>query len=175
MRSPKSPAKIQAVVEELLRRHNIGKVPVPVEDIARKEGAELRYLPYDGDLSGMVFRDDDRVVIGVNSFHPQNRQRFTIAHEIGHMLLHKGKEIFVDKEYLVNRRDDVSAQAVDPEEIEANRFAAALLMPQATLESDLANRPIDMENEEDLRKLAKRYGVSLTALIFRINNLMKIS
>ena len=176
MATPRSQAKIRKVVEKLLEEHGVTKAPVPVEDVARKEGAELRYLPYDGDLSGMIFRDETRTVIGVNSLHHSNRQRFTIAHECGHMLLHRGKgqEVFVDRTYWINRRDDISAQATDPEEIEANRFAAELLMPRALLEADLADQPIGIKDEEAIERLAKRYRVSVPAMTFRISNLMNL-
>ncbi len=174
MGAPKSQATIRELVGKLLDAHGVTTPPIPVEDIVQKEGAELRYLPYDGDLSGMIFRDADRTVIGVNSLHHANRQRFTIAHECGHMLLHKSQEVFVDKTFWINRRDDVSAQAIDPDEIEANRFAAELLMPQAMMAKDLVGQTIDIEDEEALRKLAKRYRVSLPAITFRISNLMKL-
>lgn len=165
----------KAQVSRLLEEHGIKKPPVAVEAIARARGAEIRYLPFDGDISGMVFRDNDRAVIGINSLHHPNRQRFTIAHEIGHMLLHKGVEIHVDRAFRVNLRNDVSAQAVDPEEIEANRFAAELLMPENMLVGDLKGRVIDFENEDDLRRFAAKYRVSLQALTFRLINLGLIS
>ena len=174
MATTRSQAKIRHEVERLREEHGVTEVPIPVEDIARTLGADLRYLPYDGDLSGMIFRDESRTVIGVNSLHHPNRQRFTIAHEIGHMLLHKGQEIFIDRIYWVNRRDDVSAQAVEPEEIEANRFASELLMPHALLEADLRDLQIDIEDEEAMKKLANKYGVSLLAMTFRVNYLMKV-
>jgi Zn-dependent peptidase ImmA (M78 family) len=119
----------------------------------------------------MVYRDGDRIVVGVNSLHHPNRQRFTIAHEIGHLLLHRGKEVHIDRTFRVNLRDDVSSKAVDQEEIQANRFAAELLMPRGMLIEDLKTQQIDYENEEALGELAKRYRVSLQAMTFRLANL----
>lgn len=58
--------------------------------------AAVRYSPFEGELAGMLVRGDGQIVIGVNSLHPLNRQRFTIAHECGHLLLHKG-EFHVDR------------------------------------------------------------------------------
>lgn len=165
----------KAQVSRLLEEHGIKKPPVPVEAIARAGGAEIRYSPFEGDISGMVFRDNARVVIGVNSLHHPNRQRFTIAHEIGHMLLHKGVEVHVDRAFRINLRNDVSSKAVDPEEIEANRFAAELLMPEHMLVGDLKGRVIDFENEDDLRRFAVKYRVSLQAFTFRLINLGLIS
>ncbi len=164
--------RTEATVLRLLQEQRVHKPPVPVETIARRLGAEVRYSPFEGDISGGVFRDESRVTIGVNSLDHPNRQRFTVAHEIGHMLLHKGKEVHIDRTFRINLRDDASSQAVDPEEIEANRFAAELLMPEAMLVRDLHGQGIDLESEEDLRRLAARYRVSVQALTFRLMNLL---
>ena len=59
----------------------------------------------------LVRSDDNEAVIGVNSAHHINRQRFTIAHELGHFCLHKGKDVHIDRSFRVNRRDKRSAQA----------------------------------------------------------------
>lgn len=163
--------KTESQAQKVLREGGVHTPPVPVEDIARRLGAELRYSPYEGELSGMVYRDGDRIVVGVNSLHHPNRQRFTIAHEIGHLLLHRGKEVHIDRTFRVNLRDDVSSKAVDQEEIQANRFAAELLMPRGMLIEDLKTQQIDYENEEALGELAKRYRVSLQAMTFRLANL----
>ncbi|MGH9877764.1 MAG: ImmA/IrrE family metallo-endopeptidase [Nitrososphaerales archaeon] len=170
--------RIETKIRELLQEHNVLSPPVPVDDIARKLGAQVRYLPFkgEGEISGMLFRHRKRPVIGVNSLHHPNRQRFTIAHEIGHMLLHKGSEIYVDKAlFSVNLRDDVSSEASNKDEIEANCFAAALLMPKQMLLSDLEGQEVDLENEDDLLGLARKYRVSLQAMTFRLANLGLIS
>jgi len=170
--------RIETIVKRLLREHGIKGPPVPVDDIARKLGAQVRYIPFEeqGEISGMLFRDGRQTVIGVNSLHHPNRQRFTIAHEIGHMHLHKGKEIHVDKTlFTMNLRDDVSSDASDPDEIQANHFAAELLMPSQLLMTDLTEQRIDLENEDDLMGLARRYRVSSQAMTFRLANLGLIS
>ena len=169
------PKRIDRIVRRLLRQARVRKPPVPVEMIARNLGTQIRYSPFEGDISGMVFRDKDRTVIGVNSLHHPNRQRFTIAHEVGHFLLHEGAEVHVDKTFRVNLRDDVSSKAVDKEEIEANRFAAELLLPEHMLIQDLKGQEIDFEDQGDLRGLSKRYRVSVQALTFRLINLGLIS
>lgn len=167
--------RIEARVLKLLQEQKVQRPPVPVEAIARSIGAEIRYSPFEGDISGMVYRDKDRTVIGVNSLHHPHRQRFTIAHEIGHLLLHKGTEVHVDKTFRVNLRDDLSSQAVDKDEIEANRFAAELLIPKHMLLEDLKGREFDFESEENIRGLAAKYRVSTQAVTFRLINLGIIS
>lgn len=167
----RSSAKIRETAERVLNDCGVKRAPVPVEKIAAFLGAKVKYSPFEGELAGVLARGEDRVVIGVNSSHHSNRQRFTIAHECGHLLLHEG-ETFVDKSFRINLRDDVSSLAVDSHEIEANRFAAELLMPYQLLLEDLGAE-IDLENEDTIKTLAKKYGVSLQAMTHRITNLME--
>ena len=169
------PRRIETVVCRLLEKHDLTRPPVPVDVLAGQLGALVRYSPFEGEISGVVVRHDDQIIIGVNSLHHPNRQRFTIAHEIGHMLLHRGEAVHVDRTFRINLRNDISSQAVDPKEIAANRFAAELLMPEHMLVVDLKGQVIDFENEEDLRRLAAKYRVSLQALTFRLANLGLIS
>src|SRR6202022_1163955 len=120
-----------ACAKELLAKLNIRTVPIPVDRIAKALGAQLRYSPLDEELSGMIFIKEGIPIIGVNSLHHPHRQRFTIAHEIGHLELHRRfitDQIHVDKKFTVLMRDPNSATGTDRLEIEANRFAAELLM-----------------------------------------------
>jgi Zn-dependent peptidase ImmA (M78 family) len=171
---------IQTVVDRLLTLHRIKSAPVPVEDIAEKIGAEIRYEPADDELSGFLFRDlsQRRAIIGVNSNHHPNRQRFTVAHEIGHFLLHEYEGFHFDgkdQSFQVKRRDDKSKTGTDTEEIEANLFAAALLMPARFLEADLSKVStvdlLDENNLDSFAELAGRYAVSTQALAFRLAKL----
>ncbi len=157
----------------ILKRLKIDKAPIPVERIAKKLGATLQYEPFDGkdDVSGMLFRDAERTVIGINSMHPRTRQRFSIAHECGHLELHKGK-MYVDAR--VNFRDAVSGLAIDQEEIEANAFAAALLMPQSLVLSGI-RKAIKKRESHDVpvivEELARAFDVSKQAMEIRLKNL----
>jgi len=162
---------VKEAAEKLLFEAAIGKPPVPVERLARLRGVQVRYKPLEGDLSGMLFREGSRAIIGVNALHPKPRQRFTIAHELGHLELHETSGIHVDHKFLVRRRDEHSSQATDNEEIEANGFAAELLMPASMLENDLSGFEVDYEDEELTRWLANRYKVSLQAMGIRLSNL----
>jgi Zn-dependent peptidase ImmA (M78 family) len=69
-------------------------------------------------------------------------------------------------------RDDVSSQGIDEAEREANFFAASLLMPKEFLEADLAAEDdVDLLDDDFLRNLARKYGVSTQALVNRLKNL----
>jgi Zn-dependent peptidase ImmA (M78 family) len=164
-------AEIERTVAEVLQRHRIVRPPVPVDQIVRALGAELRYVPYEGELSGMLYHERGTVLIAVNSLHHPNRRRFTIAHECAHLLLHKDQDLFIDRGSIKYNRDARSAQGTDRKEVEANRFAAELLMPRKFLEKDLSNMHLDVEDEGALEQLAKKYEVSVQALAWRINRL----
>jgi len=173
--------RIRNSVEKLLRVANVTVPYVPVEKIARLCGAEIRYVSYDGDISGMLAREGGGFVIGVNALHAKTRQRFTIAHEIGHLELnHLGQygdsEILVDRHFKVMLRDEKSSQASDPMEIEANAYAAELLMPTSMLivERELRSSGVDYEDDELIHNLAIRYKVSRQAMTFRLANLAEL-
>ena len=158
---------------ELIKRHNITKPPVSVETIAKRMQAKLSFEPFEGqdDISGILYRDGENTVIGINSAHPDTRQRFSIAHELGHLLLHK-KNLFVDK---VINRDSKSSLAIDKAEIEANAFAAELLMPRnfimEEIQRKLAKRNFTLSKEKLIETLARKFKVSTQAMEYRLNNL----
>jgi Zn-dependent peptidase ImmA (M78 family) len=166
--------RAERAAERLLAHHQITTPPVDVEAMADAEGIlVVRRRFKDGDVSGMLFRDDDRHVIGVNSAHPSARQRFTIAHELGHRALHPGRELILDVPVRVNLRDKTSSTASDLEEIEANAFAAALLMPEPLIRYQLSQLPAGKRREPDATAtaLAAIFKVSTSALNFRLINL----
>jgi len=159
---------IEQTVETLLKKCRVTKPPVPVERIAEQYGLDIRLAPYEGDLSGALVRTDRETYIGVNSQHHPNRQRFTVAHELAHFFLHKGMRLHIDKNIWVNWRDDESSKAVQWTEIQANQFAAELLMPTAFLKRDI-NR-IRRIDDHLVQFLARKYRVSSQAMDIRLNN-----
>lgn len=165
------------MVGVLLAESNITKAPVVVSQIAKAKGARIFVDSLEGDLSGFLYRDKAQAVIGVNTRHSSARQNFTIAHELGHMLLHDQEQLHieqlhVDHEFRVRLRNDVSSQGTDEAEQEANFFAASLLMPKQFLEADLANEEyVDLLDDELLHGLARKYAVSAQALVNRLKNL----
>ena len=177
---------IRTLVEEILSKHQIRKAPISVDKLAKGLGVSLQREPTDDGLSGFFYKDlaEGQVVIGVNSNHHENRQRFTIAHELGHFLLHENQNMHIDREdkgFQIKLRDDKASEGTDDDEREANLFAAELLMPETFLEKDLSKiRGFDLlaENEaldKRLVNLAKKYQVSTQALTFRLANLGYIS
>lgn len=163
--------RIRGLVNKLLAQCKVHSAPVPVEDIAMALGARVQRAPAEDDLSGFLYRDHQgqATVIGVNENHHPNRQNFTVAHELGHLLLHDGDAVHVDRRFQVKLRNRASSEGTNTDEKEANLFAAEILMPQQFIQEDLAEiDAVDLEDETVIAKLARRYGVSTQAMIFRL-------
>ena len=163
--------RIQQLADALLVEAGVTAPPVPVEDIIRSRGIAIQPAANLGDVSGLVLRKGKEIVIGVNKKQVATRQRFTLAHELAHALLHHGEEVRFDKDFRVNLRSEVSGLGIDVKEIEANFFAACLLMPRRLLESDPDAALVDVEDAQAVAKLAKRFGVSAHAMSIRLGNL----
>lgn len=162
--------RIEQLTDALLVAAGVSAPPVPVDRIVQAQGIAIRATSL-GDVSGLVVRKGKEIVIGVNKDHPPTRRRFTIAHELAHALLHHGKEVRYDRDFRVNLRSEASGLGVDVEEIEANFFAARLLMPRRFLEADPEAALVDVEDAQAVGKLAKRYGVSVHAMSIRLGSL----
>jgi Zn-dependent peptidase ImmA (M78 family) len=169
--------KAETTAYALLNKFDISKPAIPVEDIAEKLEIRVVYESLDETLSGFLYRDKDNKenLICVNEKHTENRKRFTIAHELGHYLLHNGDNTHIDRNFIINFRDSVSSQAINVEEIEANAFAAALLMPEQLLIPTVLEKiknGIDLvESTKEISLIAKKFGVSPQALCIRLGKL----
>ena len=165
--------------QQLLADGDVTEAPVPLERLAELCRANIRYEPFDGDVSGMVHcRPNGGGVIGVNSEHSKSRQRFTIAHELGHLLLHADEEFHIDEKRPLALRDEKSSLAVDPREIEANQFAAELLMPALLVRESVAalvEQDSEVTVEGAIDELAHVYRVSTIAMSHRLTSLKIIS
>ncbi len=172
-RRPGSIAEAEAAADALRREFRIRRSPVPVDSIAHRLGVTISYEPFDGNVSGMLYRKDQRVIIGVNARQAETRQRFTVAHELGHLRLHPGDKVFIDPMVRVNFRDDLASQGTDIEEIQANAFAAALLMPKEWVRREVDRLAGQGWPGEDalLDGLAKHFAVSTQATQHRLMNL----
>ena len=159
--------KIEIAAEELLSGLNLKTTPVPVEEVASRTQIKISRAP-SRDFSGLLIRKDGHALIGVNSDEAPFRQRFTIAHELGHFYLHPQKDAFVDYRNHKNTKTD---RVTTIKERQANMFAAALLMPRKNLIRDFAKLAKGLSDDEVSAVLARRYEVSDDAMRFRLKNL----
>lgn len=152
---------------------NIDNLPIPIFEIAEKCKVKIKPYNLGDDISGVLVINKGEGTIGVNPLHPKVRQRFTVAHELGHYLLHvnKKKDLFVDKGFKVHFRDQQSSFGVIKKEQEANAFAAAILMPENLLQQKIAELDLDLADESAIKYLAQLFDVSPLAMTIRISNL----
>jgi Zn-dependent peptidase ImmA (M78 family) len=160
---------IDAGATDLLRNLNLYQIEVDVDAVARGLGAHVIYKDLDDDVSGFLLVEKNVRTIAVNSQHHPNRRRFTLAHECGHLHLHasRGDRLWLDKNLFF--RDSSSSSGDQYAEVQANQFAAGLLMPEGLVKSALGpHRPI---SEPDIMRLAVRFGVSERAMTVRLMSL----
>jgi Zn-dependent peptidase ImmA (M78 family) len=165
--------KTQAIqrAKRLLLEFGIKDVPVDVQTIGSELGIKVSYEVFDDDTSGVIVVKNGQAVIGVNKAHPATRQRFTIAHEIGHFLLHgKRAGVFIDAAKIYYR-DPSTAEGKDIQEIQANTFAAELLMPEQAIHNYIETYGIDFSDDDSMAPMASKFEVSVQALTNRLTNL----
>ncbi len=173
-------AQAWKAAEKVLKDHGVRRTPINVARIASKH-ATLVTRALEDDISGALIPLGEKAwAILVNSQHHPNRQRFTIAHELGHLLLHGYTTPHADKQFRL--RDARSSEGSVLEEIQANQFAAELLMPRAMIlkaiqRQGLQHSPANEEMEEKhfdalVSKLAKDFRVSRQAMTIRLSSLV---
>jgi Zn-dependent peptidase ImmA (M78 family) len=167
MRKPYA-KKIDAQAAALLQKLNLYSIAVDVHAVAQGLGAQVAFEELDDDVSGFLLMEKRVATIAVNSQHHPNRQRFTLAHECGHLHLHadRGDRLWLDKALFF--RDGSSNPGDQFAEVEANQFAAGLLMPEGLITASLDSRAI---SEIDVVRLAMRFGVSERAMTVRLMSL----
>ncbi len=176
--------RINQIAWKILQNEGVKKPWVDVEAIANQHGIEVTRDDLGNDISGLLITKTGKTVIGVNNQgHGENRQRFTIAHELGHFFLghHREKGMFVDQsrhQFSLFLRNERSSEGTNQQEIEANAFAAALLMPEQFVRVELValmetGKIFDLssDNEEFIKSLSKTFKVSTMAMTYRIGNL----
>lgn len=155
---------------ELLLDSNSYSNPVDLTKVTDFLGILVHQEPLEADTSGMLIIKDDEKHIVINKEHHTNRQRFTIAHELGHLKLHhqenKVEQLFVDKKLSVYLR---STEGEYKQEKEANAFAAALLMPKTLLQQHIEKTGVDPKDETGVTYLANAFGVSEQAMLIRLH------
>lgn len=147
----------------ILKMYRILESPVNVTDIAGKLGFSIVSFPFPDTISAVIRIDNGKKIIGVNQKHPETRQRFSIAHELGHYL--SGHENFSHEHEIFVDRDKKYLDPHHRDEEEADEFAAELLMPEPMLKKDV------LENKLNASTLAQKYNVSEQAMWIQLINL----
>jgi Zn-dependent peptidase ImmA (M78 family) len=158
--------ELELKAEHILNESGLRTIPVPVEEIAKHFNLHIG-KGASSNFSGLLVRKDGAALIAINSTEHPRRQRFTIAHEIGHFFLHPNKDAFVDY------RSNAVGTRRTPKEREADIFAASLLMPRQELTKDFmkiaGGALIDEEQTKSVVSfLATKYEVSEEAMNIRL-------
>lgn len=146
----------KALARKLIKDAKIKEAPVSlqkiIEFLQKEYDLDVRRANFTNDVSGLLVRckevDDEFFTIGFNENHPWCRRRFTIAHEIGHMLF--------------NHVCDKNGIKSDNEK-EADTFAGELLIPTAFIKKDFSKLP-------DIPELSKLYRVSGEAMAIKLGD-----
>ncbi len=159
-------AVVRKIALDLLNEIGIKSAPVYIRDILKHlkaQGIEVEFYERDfGEGRKGVqltdLRTEDDLIIAINKNQHEHSKRFTAGHELGHYFLKHNKH---RHEHCVDIFEK-SKEMRDPLEMEANQFAAELLMPTYILKEDLKN------NIGDIQTLAIKYNVSKLAMGWKI-------
>lgn len=167
-------ASVESLANDILESYDISKSPVDPVIIANKLGIKvyaIKFDTFDGDkVSGAITKDETgKIEILVNENDSEDRKRFTIAHELGHYFLHMKN---TPKYERVDMHRSTACTTNVPQEIEANTFAAALLMDKDTIYKKFKSaREFGLSNMECVRYLSNLFKVSKSAMEYRLKNL----
>lgn len=161
----------KALATQLLNEHKLLLPPIDPIVVANKLGINVLNAKFgDNSISGLIAKNNGKAAIYINASDSTPRKRFTIAHEIGHYLMHMqdGDSEFIDPKMNFRPAETIEATRTwddnKRKEWEANVFAAELLMNESFfLELDCKNIP--------LSELSIMFQVSSQALKIRMDSL----
>lgn len=133
-------------------------IPVDLKAIAKKAGVKVIFTDLEGILAGEYLSNEKGTpVCKINHNDYKKRQRFTLAHELGHHFLHHGHSFRDNANY---------SSSFDPKERQANIFAANILMPKKAMDFIIRKK-----NVNTIHELANIFDVSVPAMSIRLKEL----
>ena len=161
-------AKAKWVIET----HGVTGIPaLSLKPIAAHEKIMCRFedCPDDKHLAGMLlYKGHKRKIIVNTHINNTGRHNFTFAHELGHYFLDHPLSYNRDGQTGFQCTSDDMRSKVKPREVEANRFAAELLMPECRFKQDMVGAPLDFGL---INNLSSQYMVSKQACGYRVLSL----
>lgn len=156
--------QIEYIAKNTLDQSGLRQFPIDPIAISSWLGLSAEEATFErNDVAGMIDPKEKRIIVAEGDSN--TRKRFSIAHEIGHYILHyngmEGKTFPDTEDYHVSYRDNISTQGFDMAEIEANFFAANLLMPA----DEVCKQ---WNNHHSVSFLADFFWVSKTAMRYRL-------
>lgn len=156
--------------EALLRERNIAALPVDPFQIAADSSIEVRAKPDTaGGVSGVLLRHGDSFgILYATHIDSEGFQRFSVAHELGHYFLEEHIDHVLPKDGI--HESHAGFVSADPYELEADNFAAGLLMPEPLFRKELNRRGPGLDAVEHMAGLCR---TSLTATGIRCAELSR--
>jgi Zn-dependent peptidase ImmA (M78 family) len=166
-------ARTQA--EKLVDRLGINSLPIKVDKIAASLNLSVTSANLGEGVSGLLISDGITAHVITHENDAPKRQRFTIAHEIGHYYLQhqfeEGEHVHVDRGHYISQRGPKASDGTDIKEIEANQFAASLLMPSKFVHQKVKELGGGSLLDQHVSQLAEEFQVSEQAMTIRLTTL----
>lgn len=161
--------------ELLVANLGITRPPVNVASVAEHLGISVVTMRLDDGVSGLLISKPGMTCIATQETESPQRQRFSIAHELGHYCLghqfEPGEHVHVDRGHLISHRNQQSSMGTNLKEIEANQFAASLLMPAVLVRQCIDELGTDYIYDGHITELADKFKVSEQAMTIRLSAL----
>lgn len=158
---------------DFIERNSIvfNNYPIDIKQLVKNEDIAIKVHDFNDEVSGLLVIEGDIKTIGVDSNSGPERQRFTIAHELGHYVLHNERSnMFVDKVFFRKKSEGYTTKEEKIEK-EANYFAANILMPETLVFKAIADLTCDLHEDKTISELALKFEVSSSAMLYRLINL----
>jgi Zn-dependent peptidase ImmA (M78 family) len=147
------------------------KLPINLPSLMEDKNINIIRYAFKDDISGVLLIEEDKATIGIDKRSSHVRQRFTLAHEFGHYILHATKSnTFVDNVFYRKKSEGYTSKEEKIEQ-EANYFAANILMPENLIKKEISNLDCDLHDDITISSLAHKFEVSSSAMTFRLINL----
>ncbi len=160
--------KIDINSDAILLRKHFGEdaySPIDIFSIlSNNDDLTILLYPMSERLSGVCVRDEDNMLIAINSTLTYGRQRFTAAHELCHLFFHDDFNTIICAKDIDNK---------DPKEIEANKFASYFLAPYDSLNAFIKEKLQKKKGNlgiNDVVRIEQHYGLSRQATLWRLVN-----
>lgn len=165
----KTRSEVESRAKEVLTQHGLYSVPIDPVLLANQIGVAVYNAKFSADTwAGLISKRNQTTQIFVEQSDPPYRKRFSIAHELGHHFLHLVEDgEIIDSRADMFREKEPSGESMSTErirEIQANWFAAALLMPEDLVRMEWRKTP-------DMRRMAELFNVSEEAMGYRLDAL----
>jgi Zn-dependent peptidase ImmA (M78 family) len=161
---------ITKIANLIIEKEGINNFPIDIDAIARKY-ANIRYIDIPFDFDGITLKErKKRPQIIINTTKSIERQRFTLAHELGHIIIPWHIGIILDKN--IHADDYYEDHEYKGMEVEANQFAAELLLPTEFLKDYISKtfNPGATDIGPFIENLASRAHTSLIATTLKVFN-----